>query len=302
MPSNEVIQGLGLDDYKFGFVTDSEPVFRTRPGLDGDIVRQISARKDEPEWMLKSRLKALRIYDAKPMPQWGGDLSELQDTLDQTYFYVKPQEQMERSWDDVPENIKQTFERLGIPEAERRILAGVGAQYDSEMVYHSLKEEWESKGVIFDSIEDGLKNHPELFRKYFGTVIPAADNKFAALNSAVWSGGSFVYIPPGVQLETPLQAYFRVNQERLGQFERTLIIADEGSRAHYIEGCTAPVYSTDSFHSGVIEIIVHRDAYFRYTTIQNCRTTCTTWSPSVRWCTRAPTWSGWTATWAPSSR
>ena len=269
MPSNEVIQGLGLDDYKFGFVTDSEPVFRTRPGLDADVVRQISARKDEPEWMLKSRLKALRIYEAKPMPQWGGDLSELQETLDQTYFYVKPQEQMERSWDDVPENIKQTFERLGIPEAERRILAGVGAQYDSEMVYHSLKEEWESKGVIFDSIEDGLKNHPELFREHFGTVIPAADNKFAALNSAVWSGGSFVYIPPGVQLDTPLQAYFRVNQERLGQFERTLIIAGEGSRAHYIEGCTAPVYSTDSFHSGVIEIIVNRDARFRYTTIQN---------------------------------
>ncbi len=269
MPSNEVIQGLGLDDYKFGFVTDSEPVFRTRPGLDDDVVRQISARKDEPEWMLKSRLKALRIYEAKPMPQWGGDLSELQETLDQTYFYVKPQEQMERSWDDVPENIKQTFERLGIPEAERRILAGVGAQYDSEMVYHSLKEEWESKGVIFDSIEDGLKNHPELFREHFGTVIPAADNKFAALNSAVWSGGSFVYIPPGVDLDTPLQAYFRVNQERLGQFERTLIIASEGSRAHYIEGCTAPVYSTDSFHSGVIEIIVNRDARFRYTTIQN---------------------------------
>ena len=269
MPSNEVIHGLGLDDYKFGFVTDSEPVFKTRPGLDADIVRQISARKDEPEWILKNRLKALRIYEAKPMPQWGGDLSELQETLDQTYFYVKPQEQMERSWDDVPENIKETFERLGIPEAERRLLAGVGAQYDSEMVYHSLKEEWESKGVIFDSIEDGLKNHPELFREHFGTVIPAADNKFAALNSAVWSGGSFVYIPPGVHLKTPLQAYFRVNQERLGQFERTLIIAGEGSRAHYIEGCTAPVYSTDSFHSGVIEIIVNRDARFRYTTIQN---------------------------------
>ena len=269
MPSNEVIHGLGLDDYKFGFVTDSEPVFKTRPGLDADIVRQISARKDEPEWILKNRLKALRIYEAKPMPQWGGDLSELQETLDQTYFYVRPQEQMERSWDDVPENIKETFERLGIPEAERRLLAGVGAQYDSEMVYHSLKEEWESKGVIFDSIEDGLKNHPELFREHFGTVIPAADNKFAALNSAVWSGGSFVYIPPGVHLKTPLQAYFRVNQERLGQFERTLIIAGEGSRAHYIEGCTAPVYSTDSFHSGVIEIIVNRDARFRYTTIQN---------------------------------
>ena len=269
MPQNEVVQGLELDDYKYGFVTDSEPVFRTQPGLSADVVRQISARKDEPNWVLERRLKALDIYDSKPMPNWGGDLSELQATLDETYFYVKPQEQMERSWDDVPDNIKETFERLGIPEAERKMLAGVGAQYDSEMVYHSLKEEWEAKGVVFDSIEDGLKNRPELFRKHFGTVIPAADNKFAALNSAVWSGGSFVYIPPGVRLETPLQAYFRVNQERLGQFERTLIIAGEGSRAHYIEGCTAPVYSTDSFHSGVIEIIVERDAFFRYTTIQN---------------------------------
>jgi Fe-S cluster assembly protein SufB len=176
---------------------------------------------------------------------------------------------MERSWDDVPPDIKKTFERLGIPEAEQKILAGVGAQYESEMVYHSLKKEWEDKGVIFDSIEDGIKNHPELFREYFSTVIPAGDNKFAALNSAVWSGGSFVYIPKGVELETPLQAYFRVNQERMGQFERTLIIADEGSRAHYIEGCTAPVYTTESFHSGVIEIVVKPGAHFRYTTIQN---------------------------------
>ena len=269
MPENQVIESLGLDEYKFNFVTDSEPVFKTRPGLDEDVVRQISSHKGEPEWMLELRLKALKIYEAKPMPEWGGDLSELEDTLSETYFYVKPQDHMERSWDDVPENIKKTFERLGIPEAEQRLLAGVGAQYDSEMVYHSLKEEWESKGVIFDSIEDGLKNHPELFREHFGTVIPAADNKFAALNSAVWSGGSFVYIPPGVELDTPLQAYFRVNQERLGQFERTLIIAGEGSRAHYIEGCTAPIYSTDSFHSGVIEIIVNRNARFRYTTIQN---------------------------------
>ncbi len=269
MPSNELVQGLGLDDYKFGFVTDSEPVFRARPGLDAEIVRQISGHKEEPEWMLARRLKALEIYESKPMPKWGGDLSQLEATLADTYFYAKPQERMERSWDDVPDSIKETFERLGIPEAEREILAGVGAQYDSEMVYHSLKEEWEAEGVIFDSIEDGLKNHPDLFRKHFGTVIPAADNKFAALNSAVWSGGSFVYIPPGVRLRTPLQAYFRVNQERLGQFERTLIIADEGSHAHYIEGCTAPVYSTDSFHSGVIEIVVNPGARFRYTTIQN---------------------------------
>jgi Fe-S cluster assembly protein SufB len=269
MPQNEVIQDLDLDTYKYGFVDEEKHVFRTRPGLDEEVVRQISAQKDEPEWMLNFRLKALKIYESKPMPQWGGDLSQLQETLEEIYFYVRPQDKMEHSWDDVPEDIKNTFEKLGIPEAEQKILAGVGAQYESEMVYHSLKKEWEDKGVIFDSIEDGLKNHPELFRKYFGTVIPSADNKFSAMNSAVWSGGSFVYIPPGVELESPLQAYFRVNQERMGQFERTLIIAGEGSRAHYIEGCTAPVYSTESFHSGVIEIVVEKNAHFRYTTIQN---------------------------------
>jgi Fe-S cluster assembly protein SufB len=269
MPQNEVIQGLGLDEYKYHFITEDEPVFRSGRGLNEKVVREISAQKNEPEWMLEFRLKALKIYNSKPMPTWGGDLSKLEEVLDQIYFYVRPQERMERSWEDVPENIKETFERLGIPEAERKILAGVGAQYESEMVYHSLKEEWDKKGVIFDSIEDGLKNHPELFRERFGTVIPSADNKFAAMNSAVWSGGSFVYIPKGVELDTPLQAYFRVNQEQMGQFERTLIIADEGSKAHYIEGCTAPVYSTESFHSGVIEIIVGRGAHFRYTTIQN---------------------------------
>ncbi|MBT8337445.1 MAG: Fe-S cluster assembly protein SufB [Gemmatimonadetes bacterium] len=272
MPQNEVIQGLDLDEYKYGFVDEEQHVFRTQPGLSEEVVRQISAQKDEPEWMLEFRLKALKIYESKPMPEWGGDLSTLEETLDEIYFYVRPQDQMERSWDDVPENIKNTFEKLGIPEAEQKVLAGVGAQYESEMVYHSLKKEWEDKGVIFDSIEDGLKNHPELFRKYFGTIIPSADNKFSAMNSAVWSGGSFVYIPKGVELETPLQAYFRVNQERMGQFERTLIIADEGSRAHYIEGCTAPTYSTESFHSGVIEIVVNKGAHFRYTTIQNWST------------------------------
>jgi Fe-S cluster assembly protein SufB len=269
MPQNEVIRDLELDEYKYGFADEEKHVFRTQPGLNEDVVRQISAQKEEPEWMLAFRLKALEIYEAKPMPDWGGDLSTLQDTLDEIYFYVRPQDRMEHSWDDVPANIKETFEKLGIPEAEQKVLAGVGAQYESEMVYHSLKEEWEAKGVIFDSIEDGLRKHPELFRKYFGTVVPTGDNKFSAMNSAVWSGGSFVYIPKGVELETPLQAYFRVNQERMGQFERTLIIADEGSRAHYIEGCTAPVYSTESFHSGVIEIIVNKGAHFRYTTIQN---------------------------------
>ena len=269
MPQNKTIQDLQLDDYKYDFVTDAEPVYRARKGLSEEVVREISAYKEEPEWMLNSRLKALQVYESKPMPTWGGNLSELDAVLDEIYFYVRPQDRMEHSWEDVPEEIKDTFEKLGIPEAERKVLAGVGAQYESEMVYHSLREEWEKQGVIFDSIEDGLKNHPDLFREYFGTVIPTQDNKFAAMNAAVWSGGSFVYIPPGVHLDTPLQAYFRVNQERMGQFERTLIICDEGASAHYIEGCTAPVYSTESFHSGVIEIVVKKNARFRYTTIQN---------------------------------
>jgi Fe-S cluster assembly protein SufB len=272
MPQNETIQDLGLDQHKYHFITEDEPVFRSGRGLNEKVVREISAQKSEPEWMLASRLKALEIYNSKPMPNWGGDLSKLESVLDQIYFYVRPQEKMERSWSDVPSNIKETFERLGIPEAEQKILAGVGAQYESEMVYHSLKEEWDKKGVIFESIEDGLKKYPDLFREHFGTVIPAADNKFSAMNAAVWSGGSFVYIPKGVELDTPLQAYFRVNQEQMGQFERTLIIADEGSKAHYIEGCTAPQYTTESFHSGVIEIVVKKGAHFRYTTIQNWST------------------------------
>ena len=269
MPQNETIKDLQLDEYKYDFVTDAEPVYRAQKGLSEEVVREISAHKEEPEWMLALRLKALKVYESKPMPTWGGNLSELDRVLDDIYFYVRPQDRMEHSWEDVPEEIKDTFEKLGIPEAERKVLAGVGAQYESEMVYHSLREEWEKQGVIFDSIEDGLKNHPDLFREYFGTVIPTQDNKFSAMNAAVWSGGTFVYIPPGVHLETPLQAYFRVNQERMGQFERTLIICDEGASAHYIEGCTAPVYSTESFHSGVIEIVVKKNARFRYTTIQN---------------------------------
>lgn len=269
MPRNELVEGLGLDEYKYDFVTDGQPVFRTEKGLNEEVVRQISAMKEEPEWMLRFRLKALEIYYSKPMPTWGGDLSDLERVLDDITYYIRPQDRMEHSWDDVPASIKETFEKLGIPEAEQKILAGVGAQYESEMVYHSLRKEWEEQGVIFESIENGLKLHPELFREYFSTVIPPSDNKFAAMNAAVWSGGSFVYIPKGVRLETPLQAYFRVNQEKMGQFERTLIIADEGSRAHYIEGCTAPMYTTESFHSGVIEIIVKPGAHFRYTTIQN---------------------------------
>ena len=267
MPENETVTELGLDEYKYDFRTEDAPVFKAEKGLNEQLVRQISAHKEEPEWMLEFRLKALEIFNSKPMPDWGGDLSTL--NLDEIYFYLKPQDQMERSWDDVPESIKETFERLGIPEAERNILAGVGAQFESEMVYHSLKEEWVDQGIIFESIEDGLKKYPEIFREHFATIIPPADNKYAALNSAVWSGGSFVYIPKGVKVDVPLQAYFRVNAEQMGQFERTLIIIEDGAEAQYIEGCTAPVYTTESFHSGVIEIIVKKNARFRYTTIQN---------------------------------
>jgi Fe-S cluster assembly protein SufB len=260
----------GINENRWDFVDEAKPVFRTRRGLDAEIVEQISAHKDEPEWMLDFRLKALKHFEKRAMPTWGADLSGLD--LDKIYFYSKPVDEEGRDWDDVPDDIKETFERLGIPEAERKFLAGVGAQYESEMVYHNIQEHLAEQGVIFMSIEQGLKEHPDLFREYFSTVIPVEDNKFAALNSAVWSGGSFVYIPPGVKIEMPLQAYFRVNQPDQGQFERTLIIADEGSEAHYVEGCTAPVYTSDSFHSGVIEIIVKKNARFRYSTIQNWST------------------------------
>jgi Fe-S cluster assembly protein SufB len=258
---------LNLDEYKYGFRDPDTYVFKSERGLSRAVVEKISGMKEEPDWMRKRRLKALEIYESKPVPTWGGDLSRLD--MNQIFFYVRPAERESRSWDEVPEDIKRTFDRLGIPEAERRSLAGVGAQYESEMVYHKIKDELSAKGVIFDSIEDGLRKHPDLFKQYFGTVIPANDNKYAALNAAVWSGGSFIYVPPGVDVEIPLQAYFRVNTENLGQFERTLIIADEGAKLHYIEGCTAPTYSTESFHSGVIEIVVKRGANVRYTTIQN---------------------------------
>lgn len=257
----------GLDNNRWDFRDPATHVFKTGKGLSEDVVRQISAQKEEPAWMLAFRLKALRHYSERPMPKWGGDVSTL--NLDDIYFYTRPAEAEGRSWDDVPETIKETFDKLGIPEAEQKFLSGVGAQYESEMVYHSIQEHLEEKGVIFKSIENGLRDHPELFKEYFGTIIPIEDNKFAALNSAVWSGGSFVYIPPGVKVEMPMQAYFRVNQADQGQFERTLIIVDEGAEAHYVEGCTAPIYSTDSFHSGVIEIVVKKNARFRYTTIQN---------------------------------
>jgi len=260
----------GLDQYKYGFRDPSTYVFKTRKGLDREVVEKISLMKGEPQWMLEFRLKALEHFMKRPMPTWGGDLSHLD--LDEIYFYTRPVDREGRSWDEVPETIKETFQRLGIPEAEQKFLAGVGAQYESEMVYHSIQERLAQQGVIFKSIEDGLREHPDLFREYFSTVIPIEDNKFAALNSAVWSGGSFVYVPPGVKVELPMQAYFRLNEASTGQFERTLIIADEGSQAHYVEGCTAPIYTTDSFHSGVIEIVVKPGARFRYTTIQNWST------------------------------
>jgi Fe-S cluster assembly protein SufB len=264
----QVLEGIG--DYKYGFSDPDTYVFRSRKGLNREVVEEISQMKGEPQWMLEFRLKALEHFQARPMPNWGGDLSKLD--LDNIYYYVKPAEAESKSWDDVPDTIKRTFDRLGIPEAERKFLAGAGAQYDSEMVYHNIHESLKKQGVIFLSIEDGLRQHPDLFRKYFGTVIPIEDNKFAALNSAVWSGGSFIYIPKGIKVELPLQAYFRLNVANIGQFERTLIIADEDSQVHYVEGCTAPIYTTDSFHSGVIEIVVNRGARVRYTTIQNWST------------------------------
>lgn len=259
-----------LDDYQYGFSDPDKSVFKTQRGLNENVVRQISEMKGEPEWMLEFRLKALKHYQQRPMPNWGADISALD--LDNIFYYVKPSESSSKSWDDVPDDIKNTFDKLGIPEAEQKFLAGVGAQYESEMVYHSIQEHLEKQGVIFLSIEDGLRQYPDLFREYFGTVIPIEDNKFAALNSAVWSGGSFVYIPKGVKVDLPLQAYFRLNVANIGQFERSLIIADEGSQVHYVEGCTAPSYTTDSFHSGVIEIVVKKGARVRYSTIQNWST------------------------------
>lgn len=257
----------GLDRYKYGFRDPDVSIFKTRKGLDGEVVEQISHIKGEPQWMLEFRLKALEHFQTRPMPTWGGDISGLD--LNEIYYYVRPTEGEARSWDDVPDAIKETFDRLGIPEAEQKFLAGVGAQYESEMVYHSVQEHLEKMGVIFISIEDGLRHHEDLFREHFNKVVPFNDNKFTALNSAVWSGGSFVYIPPGVKVDLPLQAYFRLNVANMGQFERTLIIVDEGANVHYVEGCTAPTYTTSSLHSGVIEIVVKKGARCRYTTIQN---------------------------------
>ena len=257
-------------EYKYGFSYPDDSVYKSPKGLSEEVIRQISAFKEEPEWMLEFRLKAYRHFIERPMPTWGPDLSGL--NLDEIVFYARPPQVDQKRWEDVPDNIKNTFDRLGIPEAEQKYLAGVGAQYDSEMVYHNIQETLEKQGVIFLSIENGLKQYPEIFREYFSTVVPIQDNKFAALNSAVWSGGSFVYVPKGVKVDLPLQAYFRLNMVNIGQFERSLIIADEGAQVHYVEGCTAPLYSTESFHSGVIEIVVKKGARVRYTTIQNWST------------------------------
>lgn len=260
------------NNYEFGFHDSGKPFYSTKKGLSEKTVREISWIKKEPQWMLDIRLRAFQLFNSKKMPEWGGDLSRID--FDNIFYYVKPSEKQSRSWDDVPAEIKNTFDKIGIPEAEKKFLAGVGAQYDSEMVYHSVSKMLEKKGVIFVDTDTAVKKYPELVKQYFGTIIPAADNKFAALNTAVWSGGSFIYIPKGVRVELPLQAYFRINAKNMGQFERTLILADEGSYVHYVEGCTAPIFTTDSLHSAVVEILVKKGARVRYTTVQN-------WSKNV---------------------
>jgi Fe-S cluster assembly protein SufB len=270
----QLLQGVG-NDYKYGFHDqEADYAFKSGKGLTREIVESISRMKNEPEWMLKFRLRALDIFNKKPMPRWGN--CSMLDSIDfeNIHYYVRATEGQGKTWDDVPQDIKNTFDRLGIPEAERKFLAGVTAQYESEVVYHSIREDLEKLGVVFLDMDSGLREYGDIVKEYFGSVIPPADNKFAALNSAVWSGGSFVYVPKGVRVEIPLQAYFRINTENMGQFERTLIIADEGSFVHYIEGCTAPVYSSDSLHSAVVELIARPGAHIRYTTIQN-------WSKNV---------------------
>ncbi|MFK5583516.1 Fe-S cluster assembly protein SufB [Serinicoccus sp. LYQ131] len=257
-----------LGNYEYGWADKDDAGASAKRGLSEEVVRDISGRKDEQPWMLEQRLKALRLFGKKPMPHWGADLSDID--FDNIKYFVKSTEKQATSWDDLPEDIKNTYDRLGIPEAEKqRLVAGVAAQYESEVVYHQIREDLEEKGVLFLDTDTALREHEDLFREYFGSVIPAGDNKFSALNTAVWSGGSFIYVPKGVHVDIPLQAYFRINTENMGQFERTLIIADEGSSVHYVEGCTAPIYKTDSLHSAVVEIIVKKDAKVRYTTIQN---------------------------------
>ena len=261
-------ENLDIDYTKYDFKDSTEMyVHLSKKGLSKETVIEISKMKNEPQWMLDFRLRSYEIFMNKPMPTWGGDLSTID--FQNIYYYAKASDKTEKNWDDVPDNVKSTFEKLGIPEAEKKFLAGVGAQYESEVVYHSLREDLAKQGVLFLDTDQALIDHPEMFKKYFGKIIPPEDNKFAALNSAVWSGGSFIYVPPGVHIDMPLQAYFRINAENIGQFERTLIIVDEGAEVHYIEGCTAPVYSSESLHSAVVELVAHKDAKLRYTTIQN---------------------------------
>ena len=263
---------LPTTEYQYGFKDSIETVFTTGKGINEDVVRKISSIKNEPEWMLDLRLKAYKSFVEKPMPQWGTDLNDI--NFDDFIYYSRSSERMEKKWEDVPEEIRDTFKKLGIPEAEAQYLSGVATQYDSEMVYHNMLEEVEEKGVIFLDTDTALREHPELFKKFFTSVVPYTDNKFAALNTAVWSGGSFIYVPPGVKLDKPLQSYFRINADNMGQFERTLIIVDEGADVHYVEGCTAPIYKSDSLHAAVVEIIVHKNAKCRYSTVQN-------WSANV---------------------
>lgn len=259
-----------VGEYKYGFHDPENYTFKSGKGLTREIVESISRFKSEPDWMLQIRLEALKVFESKPMPQWGTDLSEID--FGNIHYFVRATDRQGRTWEEVPDDIKNTFDRLGIPEAERKFLAGVSAQYESEVVYHNIREDLEKQGVLFSDMDTALKEHPEIIREYFGTIIPTTDNKFAALNTAVWSGGSFIYVPKGVNVEIPLQAYFRINTENMGQFERTLIIVDEGASVHYVEGCTAPNYSSDSLHSAVVEILVKKGGRCRYTTIQNWST------------------------------
>src|SRR5437764_5768583 len=253
--------------YRFGWHDPAHSVFTPKRGLSEQVVEEISEMKSEPAWMRKFRLKALKHFQARPMPWWGADLSKID--FDDIYYFIRSTEKQAKSWEELPSDIRSTWDKLGIPEAEKKYLGGVSAQYESEVVYHKIKEELDSIGVIFTDMDSALRDHPDLVKEYFGTIIPPNDNKFASLNSAVWSGGSFIYVPTGVHVDIPLQAYFRINTENMGQFERTLIIADEDSYVHYVEGCTAPIYSSDSLHSAVVEIIVKKNARVRYTTIQN---------------------------------
>jgi Fe-S cluster assembly protein SufB len=268
-PETQVVAGIG-NDYKYGFHDPENYIFKSQRGLTKEVVEAISSHKSEPDWMRKFRLQSLDYFRARPLPTWGGNVAEID--FENIFYYIKPTEKQASNWEDLPSDIKDTWDKLGIPEAEKKYLAGVGAQYESEVVYHKLKESLEQQGVLFLDMDSGLREHEELVKQYFGTIIPQNDNKFAALNSAVWSGGSFIYVPPGVKIDMPLQAYFRINAENMGQFERTLIIVDEGAYVHYVEGCTAPIYSSDSLHSAVVEIVVKPGARCRYTTIQNWST------------------------------